>query len=351
MFLFTKIQSEKNLYRESLLLLPKQITATLHHGQWHYVNKLNRPIKQIVINGMGGSNLGAEIVREIFKKNLTCPIIIEPGYNVPAFVNKDTAYIVSSYSGTTEEPLTAYVKAKKKGALVIALTSLGDNKLLALAKKYHDPILQFPTEANPSDQPRLGLGASLTSLIMILIELKLLSPKIKKDLVLASKKLTLNNKLFLNNKNEALKIARQLKKHQPILVGGPSLAGNLKTLRNQLCETSKNLAQYLIVSDMNHFALEGLSHPKINRKNLIGLFFTSNLDDKKITQRLTLTREVFKRNKLKVIECNLLAKTLLEQNLTLLQLGSFITYYLANLNQVNPMIVPWVDWFKKNLKK
>ena len=102
---------------------------------------------------------------------------------------------------------------------------------------------------------------------------------------------------------------------------------------------------------MNHFALEGLSHPKINRKNLIGLFFTSNLDDKKITQRLTLTREVFKRNKLKVIECNLLAKTLLEQNLTLLQLGSFITYYLANLNQVNPMIVPWVDWFKKNLKK
>jgi len=350
MFLFLKTKKSKNLYRDALLSLSKQIMETIKHGVWTNEAKINTSIKQVVVNGMGGSNLGAEIVKSIFNKNLTLPIIIEPGYEVASYVNKETAYIVSSYSGTTEEPIVAYTKAKQRGAQIICLTSTGDNALALLAKKNNTPLFQFPIKANVSNQPRLGLGAALTGMIMVLIKLGALKKTILKEIILSSKKLAkVGNALAHSMNNPARLMANKIKGHEIILVSGPLLAGNMKTLRNQFCESAKNLASYLTVPDMNHFALEGLKYPKNNSKRLIAVFFESNLDSPKIKTRLHLTKEMYKKNKIKVISHELKSKGSLDQSLELLQFGGFLSYYLSIMNHVNPMIVPWVDWFKKEL--
>lgn len=344
MFLSLVRKKEPELYRESLSHWSKQILDALANGVWFNEQKI-RPVANIVVNGMGGSNLGPEIVKALFKKTLATPILIEPGYDVPGFVGKDTAYIVSSYSGTTEEPLIAYKKAKQRGALVIALTATGDNKLARMAKQDKVPLFQFPTKANLSGQPRIGLGAALTGFILVLAKLGLIKNATLKELEKAAKKFSRSPKII-----EAAKhLARLLKNREIVSVAGATFEGNLKTLRNQLCESGKNFGQYLLISDMNHFALEGLGNPSSNGKRLGALFIESKLYDAKISKRLELTKEIFRQHGIAVVSQALLGKTLLEQGIELLQFSNYLSYYVSINNRVDPMNIPSVDWFKKKL--
>jgi len=333
-------QKQKNitLYRQSLELLPRQISDTIKKGKWTNAGKL-RPVKTIIVNGMGGSNLGIEIVRSLFKKNLELPVMVDPGYEAAGYVTKNTAYIVSSYSGTTEEPIAAYRKAKQRRALVIALTSDSDNKLATMAKRDGTPLFQFPTAANPSKQPRLGLGLSMAGFILILNKLGALKNSIIKDFLKAAKR---------KNSDAAL-VAKRLKNREIVLIGSPCFEGNLKTMRNQLSESAKNLTSYLTLPDMNHFALEGLQYPKSNKKRLAALFIDSKLDDPRIQKRAELSKEIFRKNRIPVISHSLSGKTSLEQGLELLQFGGWLSYYIAIQNRVDPMQIKSVDWFKKNL--
>ncbi len=349
MFLSLQTQKEKNLYKESLALLGKQITDTLVKGEWKNKNRLERPITNIVVNGMGGSNLGAHIITTLLQKELKIPVAIDPGYDVAGYVGKNTAYIVSSYSGTTEEPLVAYAKAKQRGALVIALTALGENSLAKKARKDRIPLFQFPIDANPSKQPRLGLGAAMSGLLMILISLNALPKNILKDLTNGSKKLAKNSKILSSNSSPARNLAKRLKGKEIVIVTGPLFAGNAQTLRNQFNESAKQSSFFLTVSDMNHHALEGLRFPKSNKKRMVALFIDSDLEDKKIQKRINLSQEVFRKNKVSVINHTLIGKTKIEQSLELLQFGSYLSYYEAIINHVDPSKIPFVDWFKKKL--
>ena len=80
------------------------------------------------------------------------------------------------------------------------------------------------------------------------------------------------------------------------------------------------------------------------------LFFDSALDAPRVQKRAVLTKKVIKKNKLDYVNYKLRGKTKLEQSLEMLQLGAWITFYLADLNKIDPIKIPWVDWFKKQLK-
>jgi GMP synthase PP-ATPase subunit len=158
--------------------------------------------------------------------------------------------------------------------------------LSAKALKDKTPLFQFPISANPSNQPRLGLGASLSALISILVTLNVLPKSTIKELSTSAKKLAKNSKNLSGSSSPARSLAKKIKGKEILIITGPLLAGNAHTLRNQFNESAKQHASYLTVSDMNHHALEGLSFPRSNRKRLTALFIDSALDDKKIQKRM-----------------------------------------------------------------
>ena len=135
----------------------------------------------------------------------------------------------------------------------------------------------------------------------------------------------------------------------PVIVAAEFLVGNLNILRNQFNETGKNFASFLELPDLNHYALEGLANPKSNKNNLMFLFFDSLLYHPRVARRADLTKQIARKNKIKVLEHRLYGATKLEQALEMMQFGCWLTYYLAMLNNVNPVKIPWVDWFKKEL--
>jgi glucose/mannose-6-phosphate isomerase len=100
---------------------------------------------------------------------------------------------------------------------------------------------------------------------------------------------------------------------------------------------------------MNHYAIEGLGNPKKNKDNLIFVFFESKLYHPRVQRRLALTREIVKKNQIKILSYQLSGQDKLIQSFEMLNFGSWLTFYLAMLNEVNPSLIPWVDWFKQKL--
>ena len=338
---------------ESLNALPDQIAEILALGQNLNLPADYRQINKVVVSGMGGSNLGARLIASIFNQELKVPIIISADYDIPGFVDEQTLFILSSYSGSTEETLASYAPAKARGAKCLVITAHGlHNPLLTLAESEALPILAFTPNFNPSNQPRLAVGYSCFALSAVLDKLGIISLD-SSALELALKKMRVWGEMLLPDKidNDAARIAGGIKERQIVLVAGDFLTGNLHTLRNQINENAKNFASYLVLPDLNHHAMEGLDKPDSNHEDIIFIFFDSQLYSDKVQLRSKLTKQVVAKNNIAFADIQLLGATKLEQALEVLQLGAWVTLYLALENEVNPLAIPWVDWFKGELKK
>ncbi|MFA4941758.1 MAG: SIS domain-containing protein, partial [Patescibacteria group bacterium] len=254
---------------ESIQFLPDQVRQVLDEARLIKIPSSYSKITEVVVNGMGGSNLGAGLVKAVFADQIKVPISIVPGYSVPSHVNKNTLFIISSYSGNTEEPLSVYNEVKKRGAKIMAITSRGNGKLEKLMIKDNIPGYIFKPEFNPSNQPRLGAGYMIFGTAVMLAKAGVFKIDVKEIKNLISNLEISDRKLrpaAVNN--QAKKIASEIFGYQPVLIGAEFLIGNLRIMRNQLCENSKNFSSYLVLPELNHYALESLANPISNKKDL-----------------------------------------------------------------------------------
>jgi glucose/mannose-6-phosphate isomerase len=337
---------------ESISFLPDQLEQAFFEAEKIEIPKSYKKIDKIVVNGMGGSNLGARIIESAMSQELKVPLLINPGYEVPGYVNKDTLYIISSYSGNTEEPLSVYREVKKRKAKIMIISSdEKNNKLRKIMKKDKIPGYLFKDNNNPSDQPRLGVGYTVAGTMMMIKKAGLLKTS-KQEIKETIDYLKLKNPELVkeNKKNKAKEIALKLNNKIPVIVSSEFLSGNVHVLRNQFNECSKLFSTYLIIPELNHYAMEGLLHPKENKKNLVFLFFESDLFNQRNKKRMELTKKVVVKNKIDVISEKLKAETKLGQAMEFLQLGTWLSYYSGILYKVDPINIPWVNWFKKELK-
>lgn len=337
---------------KSIELLPDQIRQILSDAPASSIPPEYSEISNIVVAGMGGSNLGAHFVKSALADSLKYPLTINAGYQVPAFVNAKTLYILSSYSGMTEEPLSTYREAKKRKAKILGITEDSPkSQIKKLLNRDHLPVVSFkPLGFNPSNQPRMALGFAITSLLAILKQTGCLKLD-QNELVRIISRLELNTRRLRAQtaNNPAKKIALNLKGKIPVLISAEHLTGNLQIMRNQINENAKNFACALELPDLNHYALEGLGFPKSNRKNLFFLIFDSVLYHPRNRQRLQLTKKVAQQNGISVQIHLLKENSSLGQAFELLQFGSWTGYYLSIANRINPAPIPFVDWFKKQL--
>lgn len=337
---------------ESIESLSAQMKQVLEQADSIKIPLEYGSVTQVVVNGMGGSNIGIGMISAALSDRIKIPITIAPGYQVPASVDENTLYLLSSYSGNTEEVLSVYAEVKKRQAKVLAICESGENKLARLMKEENIPGFAFKPDHNPSGQPRMGLGYSVLGVAVLLAKTGLLELREKEvedligNLKLSDLKLRPSEATKIN---PAKRMALELLGKIPVIVGAEFLIGNLKILRNQFNETSKNFSCFLEIPDMNHFALESLAKPKSNKDNLIFLFIDSSFYHPRVIKRSALTKQIMKKNRIKYLEHKLFGSSKPEQAFAMLQFGSWVSYYLAMLNNVNPVKIPWVEWFKKEL--
>ena len=316
------------------------------------VPKNYHKFQNVVISGMGGSNLASEMIRSIYGKKIKTPLILVRNYHLPQFVNNQSLVIISSYSGNTEEPLNCLQEAIKKKAKIFCLA--GGGRLLSLAKKHKLPHYQLNQKLNPAGQPRYGLGLQLGALLAFFKKIKLINLN-STEIGPILEYLSVLNKSFLpetvSAKNLAKNIALELSDHLPILVAAEFLSANTHILANQINESAKNLAEHYTIPELNHHLLEGLKFPQIITNKTKFLFFNSDLYSDKVNRRFTVTEKILKKQKIKFIDYTICGTNTLLVALEILLLGSWASYYLTILNKQNPVALPYVDLFKKELAK
>ena len=328
----------------SIKYLPDQINQVISDIEKIKFPKNYQNANLIVISGMGGSIFSYYVLESLFQDNLRAPLFKINSYHLPKSVKKNkTLFIASSYSGTTEETVSTTVQAIKEKNLVTGVTLGG--KLGELMKKNHLPFYQFEPKFNPCGQPRIGLGYTIFGSILILSTLNYLEFNIndlKKALLLLKK----TDQLI---QEKASSLITKIKEKIVILIASEHLAGNVHIARNQLNETAKSFAQYHLIPELNHHLMEGLTYPK--DKNIIFIFYNSNFYDKRNISRIEVTKRVLKKQKIDYLDVSFEIRNKLEEFLFYLQFGSYLSFFLAIDYQVNPSLIPWVDYFKKQLKK
>jgi len=297
----------------------------------------NKNYKKVIICGMGGSHLAADILKML---DLKFEILIHKNYGLPNLnleELKKSLIILDSYSGNTEEVISSFLEAQKLNLNFIIIASGG--KLIELAKRFKKPYIQIPyTEI----QPRAALGFQILSLLKALNLNNLIS-----DIKKVSSKI---NILDLEKKGKIL--AKELKNFIPIIYASQknkSLAYNWKIKFN---ETSKIPAFYNVFPELNHNEMQGMDvilSTKELSKNFYFLMFYDLNDLPKIKKRIEITNKLYLKRGLKTKILKLSGKNIWLKIFNNLLLGDWTSYYLSKIYGTEPEKVPMIEEFKKLL--
>ncbi|HVP36221.1 MAG TPA: bifunctional phosphoglucose/phosphomannose isomerase [Terriglobales bacterium] len=326
---------------------PQQLTEGAHLGFIADLKLSDFTPQNIVLTGMGGSAIGGDLARTYLSYELKVPFNVCRNYLLPEYVNEKTLVFVSSYSGETEETLSAFQEAKRRKSKIIAITTGG--ALLQECNKYGFPFILIPK----GFPPRAALGYSFAPILITLSRLRLVQDKTE-ELEKTSKFLEEKRAEYSLEKKKRLNPAKRL---------ALSLFGKLSIIysstdyfdavgyrwKGQFGENSKILAYNNYFPEFNHNELVGWKVLDQIRDKLRVIILKDKDDHPRIKTRMQIVKNIILKKKVKVIEIESQGETLLSRIFSLIQLGDFASFYLAILNQVDPTPVEVIDYLKKEL--
>lgn len=323
---------------------------------WRQAHRVKLPrayrnITSIALCGMGGSHLGADILRSALANDLRVPLTIIADYSLPAWVGPRTLVICSSYSGSTEETLTALRAASKRSAKIVAVTSGG--KLASWAATERLPLYLYAATENPSGQPRLGVAYGMMATLACFRKLglvKISETEIQRLPLIAWEATKRYSPRRPMKSNGAKQLAASWTKAIPLLLGAEWTAGNLQVLNNQINENAKTMAAWYLLPDLNHHLLEGLRNRNIT-KQLHAVIILDDRYNRRIQRRIILTTRLLKQLSAKVSTYKPHGATPLEKAIDLLAFGGYLSWYLAAARKVRPADIPTVNYLKQQLAK
>ncbi len=305
-----------------------------------------RPIENVVVAGMGGSALAAALVKVWLKAELKVSFEILRGYDIPAYVGASTLFIASSYSGNTEETLSALEQAESKGAQLGIIASGG--QLIDTASSYKIAHVALPGNL----QPRMAVIYNLCALIGLLDNFNVVESS-KLDEIKATvdwlKSESANwVKEVKTDNNYAKQLALQAVGKTPVFYGGALTAPVAYKWKISWNENAKNLAFWNEYPEFNHNEFLGwTSHPI--EKPFVVFDLVSNLEHSQILKRFEVSDRLLSGMRPKSITINLAGDSLIEQMLWGSILADFVSVYVAILNNVDPTPVYMIEKLKHEL--
>ncbi len=298
-----------------------------------------KKFNSVLICGLGGSGIGGSIIKDILSPKTTIPIITTKDYSVPYFVNNKTLVIASSYSGNTEETISALKNCQQKGAEIAIITSGG--KLENIAKKNNYNITLIPA----GSPPRAMFGYAFIQLFYVLNHYEIISDFFMLDLKRA---ILLLDHEKVNIQKQALILAKKLIQTTPVIYVANGFEGVAVRFRQQINENSKMLCWHHVIPEMNHNELLGW---RTNVENLSVIFLRNKSDYKKNQIRIGINKEVISKYTNNIFEIWSKGDSLIENSLYHINFGDWVSWYLSELNDVDAIEINVIDFLKKELSK
>ncbi len=307
-----------------------------------------RSARNIVVLGMGGSAIGGDLVRTLVEDQAPAPILVCRDYRIPAFVGPESLVIASSYSGGTEETLSATREALARGARLIAVTTGGP--LAETARERGFPVLSFQY----ASQPRAALGFSFGLLLGLLVKLGYAdASRIGVDEAISaasSAPFFLGSEVPVDN-NPAKQLALRLNGRMPVVYGAGILSEVARRWKGQFNENSKAWAFFEQLPELNHNAVVGYENPPDLGARLHVVLLSSSTYHPRVAARLRITAEILRGRGIghEIVEAR--GSTPAAQMLDAIAMGDYASYYLALLYGSDPTPVRTIDFLKGELAR
>ncbi|HKZ51582.1 MAG TPA: bifunctional phosphoglucose/phosphomannose isomerase [Dehalococcoidia bacterium] len=338
--------------------LPRQCREAWRRAQPFALSLDRRPVARVLVLGMGGSAIAGDMLAALVAGESPVPVLVLRGYDLPPGLNEDNLIIASSYSGETEETLSAFQQALATGAGKLAVTSGG--RLEALARERSVPVFRIE---HPGP-PRAALGYSLMPLLAVARRFGLLSlddadveeaaavmgwPQARAGRVEKAGLLREIDAATPAAENPAKALAERLLGRLPVVYGAGFLSPVARRWKTQLNENSKVWSSWEELPEADHNAVVGYRLPEeVRRQAFVVLLHSSHLHPRTLL-RYEATRELLQEAEVEHETIEAHGRGPLAQMLSLALYGDYVSYYLALLQGVDPTPVPAIEALKKQL--
>jgi len=328
---------DKYNMRQFLLDFPNQFTRALEFSKGV---KVSGDFENIIVTGIGGSTLPGDLVK-LCLPDLKLPVIVNRDYDLPKEATKNSLIFISSYSGNTEEPLSVYREARKRGLRMVGFCSGGE--LERLCKKDGIPYVKYPKERE-GFQSRFALGYAFTAMVNVLHNSGLIGNK-KKGILKICELLRKESK---NIEKQSRSLASKLTGSTPVVYSSEKNRGLAYVWKINFNENSKIPAFYNSFPELNHNEMVGYTNPQ-------GKFHVIVLRDKndhsRILKRMDITPKVIDSDKTTTETIDLKNETIIPKMFHSIYLAMWTSYHLALEYGIDPTPVEMIEDLKKRMRR
>ncbi|MBI2940165.1 MAG: bifunctional phosphoglucose/phosphomannose isomerase [Chloroflexi bacterium] len=305
-------------------------------------------VDAVVVAGMGGSAIGADLVRSLVVDRLGVPLVVWRNYGLPGFVGPRTLVVASSHSGTTEETLSALKEALTRGAKVLGISTGGD--ILDLVRMGGGCAIRYGYRS----QPRAALGYPFGLLLGALVQIGLvadLSAAVAEAADLLDQLAGEYAPATGETHNPAKELARALHGRIVVAYGAGPFAEAARRWKGQVNENAKGWAFWEELPELNHNAVAGYAFPAEIGQHLAVVLLRASSEPARLQARQRATAALLAQWGVPLHLVDARGASTLAQLLSVVLLSDYTSAYLALLNQVDPTPIPAIDFLKAELAR
>ena len=325
--------------KELIEAFPDNIKEAINIAESTSLKKPVSAIHNIVMCGLGGSGIGAKMVANWLQDEMKVPVSLVNDYTLPAFVDKHTLVIGSSYSGNTEETTIAIEEAQSRACHIIGICSGG--KLEQFCKDNGYDCIVVPG-GNP---PRSALAYSVIQLLHIFATLGFVSHDHKQHMLKGGA-------LIEANQEGIHVLAKEMASHLFGKVGvyyaETKYEGVIVRARQQFNENSKYLGWHHVIPEMNHNELVGWTG---GDDRFAPIFFNTGDLHPRNYRRFEISKTAIEKKCGKVFNVSAKGDSFIERSLYLINVVDWASYYLCEMNGADIIDIEIIDYLKGELAK
>jgi glucose/mannose-6-phosphate isomerase len=307
-----------------------------------------RKPNNVIVAGMGGSGIGGDLLKDWARNKTDVPIEVNREYQLPAYADKRTLVLITSFSGDTEESLGAFLDALKRKCMIFCVSSGG--ALLENAERLNVPYLRVPGDM----PPRAALPYLFVPLLLEAEKIGLVSG-VSAEL---SEAVALLEKISNNNspqkpaaENLSKTLALGIGQTVPVVYGFGFYRSVAQRFKTQFNENSKIPAKWEVFSELNHNEIVGWEGAGELGKCFSAIFIRDEEEPTEIRSRIEITKELVGKAGVGLFEVQAQGKSPLAKMLSTICIGDFASMYLAILHGVDPTPVKTINYLKDTLKE
>jgi glucose/mannose-6-phosphate isomerase len=302
------------------------------------------PPRAVIVAGMGGSAASGDLLQACAGEQLAVPVLVHRGYGLPAAASAEALVIASSYSGETEETLSAATTALERGCQLVAITTGG--ALGRLIERHQRSRVILPGGL----MPRMALGYLFCPLLRVLGQAgwPLASEaEVAEALAVLGELADELGPTRPAVANEAKRLALAIGGRMPALYGGPTTHAAVYRWKTDFAENAKLFALSGVVPEMNHNEIEAWQGARA--QGVLAVFLRDEAEPPAIVKRFAILRTLIEPSAGGVVETWTRGKGRLARLLSLAYVGQWTSYYLAMLHGIDPWPIPLLDALKQRL--